>query len=73
MVSLPYFVVFCSKFQACHKGTVASKKKKNPQLYSTISKMHIDFRIPFCLQGFAEKLIFRLQTCNECFEVIMRS
>ncbi|KAL3577859.1 hypothetical protein D5086_019363 [Populus alba] len=26
-----------------------------------------------CLQGFAEKLIFRLQTCNECFEVIMRS
>ncbi|XP_024465084.1 uncharacterized protein LOC112323299 isoform X1 [Populus trichocarpa] len=73
-----------SMYKACHKGTVASKKKKKATLHRVICSTKRQQRLSLensnsnCnslfnhlknAQGFAEKLFCRLQTSNECFEV----
>eukprot|EP00258_Populus_trichocarpa_P049072 XP_024465091.1 uncharacterized protein LOC112323299 isoform X3 [Populus trichocarpa] len=74
-----------SMYKACHKGTVASKKKKKATLHRVICSTKRQQRLSLensnsnCnslfnhlknAQGFAEKLFCRLQTSNECFEAI---
>ncbi|KAJ8899166.1 hypothetical protein K2173_011953 [Erythroxylum novogranatense] len=73
-------------YKAYHKGTSSSKKKKKAKLERAIRSMKKKQRIssetsssnnysPLVhlkdAQGFAEKLLSRLQTCNERFEVKM--
>ncbi|KAF8750434.1 hypothetical protein HU200_012375 [Digitaria exilis] len=73
-------------YKANHKGTVASKKKKQAKLQRVIRSMKRQQRksveesgssyySPLTYlkdaQGFAEKLFSRLQKCNERFEVRM--
>ncbi|MCL7046810.1 hypothetical protein MKW94_012520 [Papaver nudicaule] len=73
-------------YKANHKGTLASKKKKQAKLQRAIRSMKRQQRAnsekdtpnyysPLNhltdAQGFAEKLFSRLQTCNERFEVKM--
>ncbi|XP_026381898.1 protein SDA1 homolog isoform X1 [Papaver somniferum] len=71
-------------YKAHHKGTLASKKKKQAKLQRAIRSMKRQQRANsekdtpnyysplnhlIDAQGFAEKLFSRLQTCNERFEV----
>ncbi|XP_058115565.1 uncharacterized protein LOC131258331 [Magnolia sinica] len=73
-------------YKANHKGTLASKKKKQAKLQRVIRSMKRQQRASLenssssyysplthlkDAQGFAEKLFSRLQTCNERFEVKM--
>ncbi|KAI3933228.1 hypothetical protein MKW98_012480 [Papaver atlanticum] len=73
-------------YKAHHKGTLASKKKKQAKLQRAIRSMKrqqransekdtLNYYSPLNhlidAQGFAEKLFSRLQTCNERFEVKM--
>ncbi|XP_026387780.1 protein SDA1 homolog [Papaver somniferum] len=73
-------------YKAHHKGTLASKKKKQAKLQRAIRSMKRQQRANLekdtpnhysplnhllDAQGFAEKLFSRLQTCNERFEVKM--
>ncbi|PIA30349.1 hypothetical protein AQUCO_05600053v1 [Aquilegia coerulea] len=73
-------------YKAHHKGTSASKKKKQAKLQRAIRTMKkqqrslsekntSNYYSPLShlkdAQGFAEKLFSRLQTCNERFEVKM--
>ncbi|KAI3926111.1 hypothetical protein MKW98_028247 [Papaver atlanticum] len=73
-------------YKAHHKGTLASKKKKQAKLQRAIHSMKRQQRANLekdtpnhysplnhllDAQGFAEKLFSRLQTCNERFEVKM--
>ncbi|KAI3946158.1 hypothetical protein MKW92_049971 [Papaver armeniacum] len=73
-------------YKAHHKGTLASKKKKQAKLQRAIRSMKRQQRANsekdtpnyysplnhlIDAQGFAEKLFSRLQTCNERFEVKM--
>ncbi|KAL5991132.1 hypothetical protein ACLOJK_012038 [Asimina triloba] len=73
----------CQIIDAHHKGTVASKKKKQAKLQRVIRNMKRQQRTSLennttsyysplthlkDAQGFAEKLFSRLQTCNERFE-----
>ncbi|XP_075520732.1 uncharacterized protein LOC142554013 isoform X1 [Primulina tabacum] len=73
-------------YKASHKGTASSKKKKKAKLLRVARSMKKKQRLSFdgsitnnCsplnhlkdTQGFAEKLLSRLQNCNERFEVKM--
>ncbi|EEF47597.1 protein SDA1 homolog [Ricinus communis] len=73
-------------YKAHHKGTVSSKKKKKAKLQRAMRSMKRQHRLssdksssnyysPLShlkdAQGFAERLLSRLQTCNERFEVKM--
>ncbi|KAI3966934.1 hypothetical protein MKX01_017585 [Papaver californicum] len=73
-------------YKAHHKGTLASKKKKQAKLQRAVRSMKrqqlansemdtTNYYSPLNhlidAQGFAEKLFSRLQTCNERFEVKM--
>ncbi|KAF9604350.1 hypothetical protein IFM89_006357 [Coptis chinensis] len=73
-------------YKAHHKGTSASKKKKQAKLQRAVRTMKRQQRMSSektspnhysplghlkDAQGFAEKLFSRLQTCNERFEVKM--